>query len=837
MHPTPEDPAVLEAALAITDGGEPEVIAEREGAAANAAAQRALGNLRSIAEIAVAFAAKQGERPARESGPPALFTWGSLRVLRKLGEGGFGEVFAAWDPALHREVALKLRRAQVGTLRWLDEARRLARIQHPNVLVVHGADLREDRAGIWTELVRGRTLEGELAERGPLPVDEALRIARDIAAALDAVHRGGIVHGDVSLRNLMIESEDEPAPEPPRSRRTILMDFGSALERADADEPGVAISATPLSAAPELLEGGACGPAADLYSLGAALFRLLTGHHPVEAKTREELLERHRRAGRTSLTAARAGLAPRLVRLVESLLAADPTSRPASAAVVHDELTRLLGERVRRDRRLVWAIAGLGVLVAAVAWQAVNSMRAKQATNRYVALPRSTLPVSITPWWIIPVDSGAFDRGWMVDMTGDCDHDGFRDLAVGTSPWSGVTGGAGRLEVYRGGPDGLSRTLSWSYAGSQPQQAVGSIVAWVGDVNGDGFDDLAEGEMGYSPRPGFASGAVRVFAGGARGLSSDPLSTVVGTQRGAFLGAEVAAAGDVNRDGFADVLVTERNWSGAHPNEGRAQLYLGSRAGLEFPPAWSHNGGRSDVRFGWGSAGVGDVDADGYDDVAVGAPLWTQGKVERGAIFIFRGGASGLHAEPAQVILGESSGDLIGTTRTIARLGDVNGDGRADLAYGEIGYDRTAADQGRVSVHLGTRHGVTPRPAWSAAGFGSSCMLGCGVVCGDVDGDGHVDLLVGGHGYTRSRDTLAVGMVAVYRGDGPTFERTPAWCLVGDQTHAKLGVGLSAGDVNGDRRADIVVGEPHRVEGQDRRGRVMVYRGSGFSAPPTVPGK
>src|SRR5262249_52384767 len=161
-------------------------------------------------------------------------------------------------------------------------------------------------AGIWTELVRGRTLEEELAERGPLPVEEALRIARDIAAALDAVHRGGIVHGDVSLRNLMLETGDEPAPEPARARRTILMDFGSALDRGEAGDPGVAISATPLSAAPELLEGGASGPAADLYSLGAALFRLLSGRHPVEAKTRAELLERHRRGERTSLSAARA---------------------------------------------------------------------------------------------------------------------------------------------------------------------------------------------------------------------------------------------------------------------------------------------------------------------------------------------------------------------------------------------------------------------------------------------------------------------------------------------------------------------------------------------------
>jgi hypothetical protein len=425
----------------------------------------------------------------------------------------------------------------------------------------------------------------------------------------------------------------------------------------------------------------------------------------------------------------------------------------------------------------------------------------------------------------------------VLDLSGDCDHDGYHDLAVGTSPYSEGVSGAGRVELYRGSKDGLSRTLSWSYVGSQPQQLVGTIVSWVGDVNGDGYDDLAEGELGYSPQPGFAAGAVCVFAGSEHGLSTEPISTVVGTQRGGSFGFEVAAAGDVNHDGFADVLVTERNWTGAHPNEGRAELYLGSRTGLRFPPAWTHTGGRPGVRFGWGSTGVGDVDADGFDDVAVGAPFWSQGKVERGAIFIFRGGVSGLHPEPAQVILGENAGDQVGINLTIVRLGDVNGDGHADLAYGVMGHDRTAADQGRVCVHLGTRRGVTPRPAWSAAGFGSTCVMGQGIACGDMDGDGHVDLLAGGHGYTRSPDTLAVGMVALYRGDGRTFERTPAWCLVGDQTQAKLGVGLSVGDVDGDHCADIAVGAPHRFVDQERRGRVTAYRGVGMTLSATAAAK
>src|SRR6185503_5449467 len=110
-----------------------------------------------------------------------VFTWGFLFALEKIGDGSFGEVWRAWDPTLEREVALKLRRlapapegthplartSDPETRRWVDEARKLARVRHPNVLVVHGAAEHDGRAGLWTELVRGETLEHRLTASGP----------------------------------------------------------------------------------------------------------------------------------------------------------------------------------------------------------------------------------------------------------------------------------------------------------------------------------------------------------------------------------------------------------------------------------------------------------------------------------------------------------------------------------------------------------------------------------------------------------------------------------------------------------------------------------------------
>jgi hypothetical protein len=163
------DEILLDAALKISDGTpiDWETTIPRDSEQS-----RTFEKLRSIEALARQhqFPAGTDARATAAEAPPAeppLFTWGHLLVRSKLGEGGFGEVFRAWDPALEREVALKLRRTDAGgrgTMRWLDEARRLARVRHPHVVMVHGADVHDGRAGIWTDLIRGRTLSNWLDE-------------------------------------------------------------------------------------------------------------------------------------------------------------------------------------------------------------------------------------------------------------------------------------------------------------------------------------------------------------------------------------------------------------------------------------------------------------------------------------------------------------------------------------------------------------------------------------------------------------------------------------------------------------------------------------------------
>lgn len=266
-------------------------------------------------------------RPAAPSDEPALFAWGHLIVRQRLGEGQFAEVYRAWDPTLHREVALKLARAPASLLAprgWtttmLEEARLAARIRHPNVVTVHGADLHDGRAGIWTDLLTGRTLEQHLEREGPFGSEEAALIGRDLCRALTAVHGAGLVHGDVTTRNVMRQEDGT----------VVLFDFGAATD------PGLgtsSIKGTPLAMAPERLRGAPPHSGADIYALGTLLYRIVSGTYAYEARTIDELRVQQEREAVIPLL-DRCPKAPEgLVRVVQHAMAPAHLRYPTAAAM------------------------------------------------------------------------------------------------------------------------------------------------------------------------------------------------------------------------------------------------------------------------------------------------------------------------------------------------------------------------------------------------------------------------------------------------------------------------------------------------------------------------
>jgi TolB-like protein len=359
------DQAALDALVESVADGSPVDWDQAQATAADDRARRRLRHLKLIAGIAEVHRTLPDDAPDEPgletlSSKDGLRRWGHLVLLEKIGEGNFGDVYHAHDPWLDRDLALKLLRpattTDVPTARIVREARALARVHHPNVVTVHGADVHDGRVGLWMELVRGQTLEGLLALQGPFGAAEAAVIGQDLCNALAAVHAAGLVHRDVKTANVMRES----------GGRLVLMDFGSG-QPSQAVAPGQG-AGTPLYLAPEVLTGGRATPQSDIYALGVLLYRLVTAEYPIEAASVDQLREAHERGERRSLYDARPDLPKRFVAVVERALDADPQRRYPSVGEMQIALSRTIGAPALvepTEARPAWT--RWGVLVAAAA--------------------------------------------------------------------------------------------------------------------------------------------------------------------------------------------------------------------------------------------------------------------------------------------------------------------------------------------------------------------------------------------------------------------------------------------------------------------------------------
>jgi len=342
-----------------------------------------LNGLREIEQIAQGFRHLQVSAVAPKTPNSNRFRFGNLQVLEPLGSGAQGEVWRAYDPLLDLQVALKLRKVDSDTLshQFLDEARRLARVRQANIVSVYGAAVHDGRAGLWTELVRGASLATLLHEHGPFPADEVRGIGLDLCHALAAVHRHGLVHGDVKAENVMREV----------SGRIVLMDFGAARE-FDATDARV-ISGTLRYLAPEVLRGAPPSPASDIYALGVLLWHLLSGAYPYATAKLEELLELQERQTKLRLGEVRPGLPADLVRAIEQALDVDPAKRPPSALAF---AAALAPKPAARRPGWLWPALGgvvaLAALAGALAWRnAAPAWQAQAQFSRVAALGDNAL--------------------------------------------------------------------------------------------------------------------------------------------------------------------------------------------------------------------------------------------------------------------------------------------------------------------------------------------------------------------------------------------------------------------------------------------------------------
>lgn len=271
-----------------------------------------------------------------EHGTPAasVGTWGSLKLIQRVGQGSFGEVYRAFDTTLEREVALKLllprgqdKESEAKAL--LREARALARVRHPNVVPVYGVDSHDGRVGFWSDFVYGKTLSAILAAEGPFGAREASLIGIDLCKAVGAVHAAGLFHRDIKAGNVMREA----------GGRILLMDFGLTHDH----DSTLLLSGTPIYMAPELLAGAPATIATDIYSLGVLLFHLLTGKYPVDGSSVREIKSAHESGARQTLLDVRPDLPEQLAHVVETAANPDPSKRYRSTGQMIAALTEAAG--------------------------------------------------------------------------------------------------------------------------------------------------------------------------------------------------------------------------------------------------------------------------------------------------------------------------------------------------------------------------------------------------------------------------------------------------------------------------------------------------------------
>jgi len=295
--------------------------------------------------------------------------WGSLLLLERLGAGARADVFRAWDPALRREVALKLLRPGAGGdgEALLAEGRAAAAIRHPHVVTVYGIERHDGRVGLTMELLRGATLEQEVLAGGPLDFATAARLGSELASALGAVHGAGLLHRDLKPANVVRDSEG----------RFVLADFGLGL-RAEEARTAPAASGTPMYMAPEVLAGGPATHRSDVHSLGLVLWFALAGGHPYDVATLPALVAAAARGPSPALRERRPDTPPGLAAAVARATAVDPKERfagaPEAGIALAEAARRIASRRRRLARTPVLVLAT--VVIAVTAWAGLRAWRA-----------------------------------------------------------------------------------------------------------------------------------------------------------------------------------------------------------------------------------------------------------------------------------------------------------------------------------------------------------------------------------------------------------------------------------------------------------------------------
>lgn len=424
------------------------------------------------------------------------------------------------------------------------------------------------------------------------------------------------------------------------------------------------------------------------------------------------------------------------------------------------------------------------------------------------------------PDWMVESDQASAWFGFSVSTAGDVNGDGYADVIVGAPRYDSGQSNEGAAFVYHGSQTGLSMSPDWMVVGAQTDARLGGAVGTSGDVNGDNYADVIIGAV-YYDNGQTDEGRAFVYHGSGTGLSAMPDWIAESDSSSAYFGRSVGTAGDVDGNGYDDVVVGASGYDGGLANQGRVYFYHGSAAGLSDTPDWIAEGNQEQAHLGRAVGTAGDVNGDGYSDVIVGAWGYDSGQTDEGRAYVYHGALVGLSTAPDWMIEGDQDGAKLGYS--VGTAGDVNGDGYTDVIVGAYQYDQDDADEGSASVYYGSATGLSATADWTANGDQANLWFGHAVgTAGDVDGDGYHDVIVGAP-YSHD-DQAGGGWVAAYQGSPIGLSPVPNWLAYNDQIGARFGFSLgTAGDVNGDGFPEVIVGSHWYDGSEEDEGAASVY--------------
>ncbi|MFH1196951.1 MAG: integrin alpha [bacterium] len=413
--------------------------------------------------------------------------------------------------------------------------------------------------------------------------------------------------------------------------------------------------------------------------------------------------------------------------------------------------------------------------------------------------------------------------GYSVASAGDVNGDGYDDIIIGARENDAFGSDVGRAYIFLGGT-ASNNEADIILTGETSIDVFGSSVSSAGDVNADGYDDVLVGAYGYDNGSSNV-GRAYIFLGGAT-MNDGADIIFTGEASEDYFGISVSSAGDVNSDGYSDVMIGSSNNDAGGIDRGRAYIYYGGSSMNNGADVTLSGEADSDF-FGYSVASAGDVNGDGFDDVVVGAAWNAAGGTQRGKVYVYYGGNS-MNNSADITLSGEADSDNFGFS--VASAGDVNNDNYGDIIIGALYNDDSGTNAGKAYIYFGN-WSMDTVPDIELTGESAGDEFACIVSCaGDVNNDNYSDVLIGARG--NNAVGIDGGRAYVYFG-GNSMNNIPDIVMTGITAGDSFGQSINcAGDINNDSFSEIIIGAPMNDAGGTDAGRSYLYLSS---APPTVP--